>query len=344
MEDEIGYYDDHDSFSPSISKEPLQVSNQKIFRLKHSLQSFIVKYKILLIILILLICLSAFTSVPFLPHFKEKSPNVVIILAANEGGGVLKWKGPQEWSVERSSIANKKAYAKRHGYGLTIKDMTLKKKYSHEWRESWERVDLIKQTMRQYPNSEWFWWTDLHTYIMEPQMSLEQHFLDNLEDETYRTLKDINPLYLPDDLYYVKYDSPIDLVITQDCGGFNLGSFLIRKSEWSEMLLDYWWDPTMYEQKHMEWEHNEQDALESLYSNQPWIRERTAFLPLRKINSFPPGACAEYADDPKYFYKKGDFLVNTAGCQWGRDCWGEMEHYKALSKQLHKVWWKFWQS
>ena len=33
-----------------------------------------------------------------------------------------------------------------------------------------------------------------------------------------------------------------------------------------------------------------------------------------------------------------------AGCEWGRDCWGEMEHYKALSKKLHKRWWKFWGS
>ena len=23
-----------------------------------------------------------------------------------------------------------------------------------------------------------------------------------------------------------------------------------------------------------------------------------------------------------------------AGCEWGRDCWGEMEHYKALSKNF----------
>ena len=26
--------------------------------------------------------------------------------------------------------------------------------------------------------------------------------------------------------------------------------------------------------------------------------------------------------------------MNMAGCEWGRDCWGEMEHYKALSKNF----------
>lgn len=305
-------------------------------------QEFTLKYKKLLILLITFICLSLFTSVPFVPHLRSSSPNVVIILAANEGGGVLKWKGPQEWSVERSSIANKKQYAKIHGYGLTIKDMTIKKRYSHEWRESWEKVDIMKQTMRQFPDTEWFWWLDLHTYIMEPQISLEKHFLNNLENSTYRTLDSFNPLDLPTDLPYLSFDKTIDMIITQDCGGFNLGSFLMRRSPWSEMLLDIWWDPAMYEQMHMQWEHKEQDALETLYSSQPWIREKIGFLPLRAINAFPPGACSDQADDPQYFFQNHDFVVNMAGCEWGRDCWGEMESYKALSKKLHKRWYKFW--
>lgn len=296
--------------------------------------------KVLLLVGVL-VFLSVFTLAPYVPHFfKGGDPKVVIILAANEGGGVFKWKGPQEWLVERSSIVNKRLYAKRHGYGLTIKDMTVKKRYLHEWRELWEKVDIMKQAMRQFPNTEWFWWLDLHTYIMEPQLLLEAHFLDRLDNATYRTLDTFNPLKLPLDVPYVDYTAPIDMIITQDCGGFNLGSFLMRRSAWLEMLLDVWWDPAMYEQMHMQWEHKEQDALETLYALQPWIRERVGFLPLRKINAFPPGACLDKADDPQYFYQKRDFVINMAGCEYGRDCWGEMEYYKALSKDLHK-WW-FW--
>lgn len=305
------------------------------------LKFMLINKKIIMAVTVLLF-LSLFTSVPLIPHYISKTdPKVVIILAANEGGGVFKWKGPQEWSVERSSIANKKQYARRHGYGLTIKDMTVKKRYSHEWRESWEKVDIMKQAMRQYPNSEWFWWLDLHTYIMDPYSLLEDKFLDNLENATYRTLDKFNPLNIPLELPYIDYKAPIDMVITQDCGGFNLGSFLMRRSSWSEMLLDIWWDPAMYEQMHMKWEHKEQDALESLYATQPWIRERIGFLPLREVNAFPPGACADMANDPQFFYKEGDFVINMAGCEYGRDCWGEMEHYKALSKRLKK-WWYFW--
>src|SRR6266496_4227301 len=49
----------------------------------------------------------------------------------------------------------------RLGYELIIKDMTLKRKYTHEWRESWEKIDTIRDLMHQFPHHEWFWWLDL---------------------------------------------------------------------------------------------------------------------------------------------------------------------------------------
>ena len=39
--------------------------------------------------------------------------------------------------------------------------MSLKRKYAHEWRESWEKIDTIRDVMKQYPHAEWFWWLDL---------------------------------------------------------------------------------------------------------------------------------------------------------------------------------------
>ncbi|CCK68090.1 alpha-1,6-mannosyltransferase KNAG_0A04110 [Huiozyma naganishii CBS 8797] len=270
----------------------------------------------------------------------EKTPRFVIILAANEGGGVLRWKNEQEWAIEKISIENKKSYAKRHGYGLTIKDLTTSKRYSHEYREGWQKVDILKQTFREFPDTEWFWWLDLDTLIMEPDRSLESHIFSRLDRILDRTLESFNPLELETDLPYVDYTQEADLLITQDCGGFNLGSFLIRKSDWSKALLDIWWDPVLYEQKHMMWEHREQDALETLYASQGWIRSKVGFLPLRIINSFPPGACSEFRDDPRYFYeeKTRDFVVNMAGCNFGRDCWGEISHYATLMEKLNRKW------
>ena len=79
----------------------------------------------------------------------------VIILAANQGGGVMEWKGPREWAIERDSVRNKKRYAKKWGYDLEIVDMSTKKRYAHEWRESWEKVDTIRNCMKKYPKADW---------------------------------------------------------------------------------------------------------------------------------------------------------------------------------------------
>lgn len=266
----------------------------------------------------------------------------VIILASNQGGGVMDWKGPQEWAIEKNSIRNKKEYIKRHGYDLAIKDMSMRKKYAHEWRESWEKVDIIKETMREHPHAEWFWWLDLSTYIMEPSITLDSHIFNNLEANTFRNLSTgFNPLNMKEDIPFLNYQKEINMIIPQDCGGFNLGSFFIRRSEWTERLLDLWWDPVFYEQKHMEWDHKEQDSFENMFAASAWIRNSVAFVGNRKINAYPPGACDEQRHDRQFFYADRDFCVNMAGCQYGRNCYDEMRHYKELSEKLNKKWYNF---
>ncbi|KAI9819628.1 MAG: alpha-1,6-mannosyltransferase [Pycnora praestabilis] len=278
----------------------------------------------------------------------------VIILAANQGGGVMEWKGPREWAIERDSIRNKRKYVNKWGYDLEIADMGTKKRYAHEWRESWEKVDTIRNAMRKYPKAEWFWWMDLTTFIMEPSYSLQSHIFNQISSNTYRDINEYNPLNIthPFTADYLDTDSlstigdgkpeSINLLVPQDCGGFNLGSFFVRRGAWTDRLLDIWWDPVAYEQRHMEWEHKEQDALEYLYANHPWIRPHTAFVPQRKINSFPPGACGENGEDARIHYQERDrdFVVNMAGCEWGRDCWGEMYNYRELSNTLNRTRWE----
>ena len=68
----------------------------------------------------------------------------------------MEWKGPREWAIERDSVKNKKKYVKKWGYELEIVDMSTKKRYAHEWRESWEKVDTIRNCMRKYPKAEWY--------------------------------------------------------------------------------------------------------------------------------------------------------------------------------------------
>lgn len=68
----------------------------------------------------------------------------------------MDWKGPREWAIERDSVKNKRNYAERWGYNLEIADMSTKKRYAHEWRESWEKVDIIRNCMAKYPKAEWY--------------------------------------------------------------------------------------------------------------------------------------------------------------------------------------------
>lgn len=344
---------DYDNYTYDIAVSSKDYSKmlkgRSTFKLKEGVQKmkrFIQKHNTIKFLL-LLIPLSVLAYLILQSKHRKKSPSkIVMILAVNEGGGVERWKTPQEWSVERSSIANKKGYAERHGYTLALKDTSLKKRYSHEWREGWEKVDILRQTMREYPDAEWFWWLDTYTFIMEPELSLESYLLDEINKNAYRSVEHFNPLGIKPDIPYVTTaGQPVDMILAQDCGGFNLGSFFLRRSEWSDLLLDTWWDPVLYEQMHMVWEHKEQDCLEVLYNHQPWIRERLGFVPLKAINSFPDGACEEQKDDKRYFYNKKDrdFIVNMAGCNFGdRSCWDEYEYYRNLKVELHRPWYKFW--
>ena len=189
---------------------------------------------------------------------------------------------------------------------------------------------------------------------MEPSYRLQDHIFNNLAENTYRDINVYNPLNIthPPEVPYLDEVSKsatsngnpntIDLIVPQDCGGFNLGSFFVHRSVWTDRLLDVWWDPVGYEQRHMEWEHKEQDALEHLYTNQPWIRSHTAFIPQRKINSFPNGACNDNGLDERIHYREEDrdFIVNMAGCEWGRDCWGEMYNFRELSNRLNRTKWE----
>ena len=84
---------------------------------------------------------------------------------------------------------------------------------------------------------------------MEPSQSLEAQIFSRLDKIAYRNISEShNPLNLPE-IEYIDLSQPMDIIISQDCGGFNLGSFLIRKSEFTRRLMDMWWDPIFYEQK-----------------------------------------------------------------------------------------------
>ena len=153
----------------------------------------------LLALLLFILSIILFYTTPLVYHWRRTSwlgggEKFVIILAANVGGGVMEWKGAREWAIERDSVRNKKKYVANWGYDLEIVDMSTKKRYAHEWRESWEKVDFIRASLRKYPKAEWIWWLDLNTFIMEPTYSLQDHIFNHLERHVYRDINEYNPL------------------------------------------------------------------------------------------------------------------------------------------------------
>ena len=84
---------------------------------------------------------------------------------------------------------------------------------------------------------------------MEPSRSLDNQIFSRLNELATRNISEThNPLNIPP-ITFVDPSKPMDILISQDCGGFNLGSFLLRRSEFTRRVLDMWWDPIMYEQK-----------------------------------------------------------------------------------------------
>jgi len=83
---------------------------------------------------------------------------------------------------------------------------------------------------------------------MEPSRSLDSQIFSRLDKIAVRDISAThNPLNISH-IAHVDTSRPMDILISQDCGGFNLGSFLIRRSQFTRRVLDMWWDPIFYEQ------------------------------------------------------------------------------------------------
>lgn len=277
---------------------------------------------------------------------------IYMILGRNQEAGIKNRKRREHWLMEKFSIINKKIYADKHGYELIITSSTplskegkvknlniYQKRYQHESREGWEKFDLIRRVMRENTVNnnpedpteveEWYWYIDMNTLIMEPEISLESLILDHL-DTLYRDMEYFDPNNLYDEQhikekkdFYDEDANSVDLILTQDCKGINLNSFLIRRSHWTNLLLDLLWEPVFYKQMHLKWlsdssgsskygftlnsqEHTdygynndreEKNCLEFLINTQAWIRSKIGFLPIRVINSLSKDFCEDEDDE-----------------------------------------------
>ena len=184
--------------------------------------------------------------------------------------------------------------------------------------------------------------------------SLQDHLFHDISNRVYRDINEYNPLNISHPLtdHYLDQDAlsavepvqeadSLNLLLTQDCAGFNLGSFLLRRSP-STSSLDIWWDPVLYEQSTWSGSTKEQDALEQLYESHPWIRQHTGFFP-DTINAFPPGACGDESgqNNTRHHYNGNE---ETLSSTWpgvsGAGTAARMYHYREFSYWLNRNVWR----
>lgn len=173
----------------------------------------------------------------------------------------------------------------------------------------WNKIPILREAFERFPKAKWIWWLDIDIIIMTPSLDLHTHILSDegmlrnieLDKELGRVgggklgIKTIASAE-PDDMNFL---------VSTDNWGMNAGSFLMRRSYWSDWLLDVWADPLPIEKN---WVMQENDGWTHLYRFHDIVRNHTACLNQRALNAYPP-----YNVLGKH-WQEGDLLVHFAGC------------------------------
>lgn len=165
-------------------------------------------------------------------------------------------------------------YAKIHGYDFYIKD----KDFDHSKRIGFERIDIFLEKIDQY---DWIWYLDADSMIMNQTIRLE-----NLIDNNFDMIIAKNP----------ENKQIIEI---------NVGSVLIKKSEWTKIFL-----------KHI-------SNLEN-YFNHDW-KTQQAIIDYINITNIQDAQKHMKIVHPRYFnsnyhvwhsnsnFKMGDLVLHPAG-------------------------------
>jgi hypothetical protein len=186
----------------------------------------------------------------------------------------------------------------------------------------WNKIPILRDVFDRFPKAKWIWWLDLDIIIMTPSLDLHTHVLSKegmlehmlIDQEIvgvgggplgFKTLADPNP-------------NDMNFLIAQDFWGQNVGSFLMRRGDWSDWVLEMWADPLATAK---DWVFPENDGWTHLFKNHQIVRDHTAIMKQRALNAYP-----NYNDLGEH-WEQGDLLVHFAGCGNNEKCperWDEM--------------------
>lgn len=246
-------------------------------------------------------------------------PHEIIMLCASDGkghnGGI-----PDILNVVAS---NRQEYADLHGY--TYQFLNVSKYNIGEAQPVWAKLPAIVEAFNLHPKAQWVWWLDLDALIMTPTVDLREYILspEALEKKLLRGAEYNRPGQGGTGVFSPKNQKfeDIEIIITQDQNGLNAGSFFIRRSEFTKILLSIWSDPFFVK---AEWLGQEQESLFHLATEHEQVRKHVGIVQLREINAY----ALKNVDN--WSWEKGVLAIHFAGCWVADRCvplWNEFLGY-----------------
>lgn len=110
----------------------------------------------------------------------------------------------------------------------------------------------------------------------------------------------------------------VNFSITGGGWGMNVGNFLMRRSEWTDWLLDMWADPLAIAQN---WTLPENDGWTHMYRNHRIVRDHAGCTNQNALNPYPA------YNGLDSHWQQGDPFIHFAGCGGYEMCPGEWMKY-----------------
>ncbi|KAL1635607.1 putative alpha-1,6-mannosyltransferase mnn11 [Neofusicoccum ribis] len=202
---------------------------------------------------------------------------------------------------------NRETYAEKHGYAAFFANSSDYDFGNHPL--SWAKVPSVRHAMTVFPYSTYFFYLDIDSLIVNPELSIEEHIMkkSRLEDLMIVGLPVVPPDSVIKTFAHLSGDS-IDLVLTQDAENLCQNSFIIRRGEWAKFFLDAWYDP-LY--RSYNFQRAEGHALEHIVQWHGTILAKLALVPQRIMNAYTR---SEDGDNKDSMYQEGDFIAAFPNC------------------------------
>ncbi|KAL8720761.1 MAG: hypothetical protein Q9225_002427 [Loekoesia sp. 1 TL-2023] len=250
---------------------------------------------------------------------------VLMVTASTGTGGFLGIPHLKEMVYQ-----NRMTYADRHGYEFMWSNITS---YNLPNGEPiyWNKIPVLQEAFIRYPDVEWVWWMDMDIIIMNQSLSLWDHVLSPegmarnvvLDKIINKPGGGASGWKTPSSYNY----SEVNFMIASGGWGMNIGNFLMRRSYWSEWLLDLWTDPFYIKEFTV---FPENDGWTHMYRHHPIVRKHTVCTNQRALNAYPSyNALGEH-------WQPGDHSIHFAGCGANKECPNHWDKYWNL-KESYEV-------